>query len=474
MTTLLRFIVSASFVASAVAVTPGAAAQSVDTLRLSLPNALHRALAVSPEVAEVASQRAFAEARYDFARANRFLTQFQLTTAHALAPGLSNPNNTPTDQLYLDPDVRNDWGDLRMFNQVEASLLQPIFTWGELSQSIAAARSGIAVDDAATDEKSAEVALRTGELYFDLQLAAALERLTDEAGRILEQAREEINRLLEEGAEDVDDADLFQVLITQESFNRQVVEVNEKLATASSAVGRQLFVPTDTAVVAAGVLEQIVFELDRLERYQELALSHRPILRKAASGYEAQSSLVRVERSHLYPKLFLGASYRISDTPGRFRQPNPYINDPLRGQSARVGLGIRQNLNLFQTNSKIRQAVARLDQIAFQQEAAHQLVLFEVERAYRNVTIAAAAVEAQENALRISREWLQSETINFDLDIGDTENLVRAVQTNLTLQAETYQVIRDYNVAIIRLLHASGILIETVGSGTLVGLSGSG
>jgi hypothetical protein len=118
---------------------PRAGAQPADTLRFSLAEAVTRALDVSPEVAEVDAQRQFSVARYDFARANRFLTEFRLTTAHAIVPGLDNPNDTPTDELYLDPDVRNDWGSLRMFNQVEASLVQPILTWGELKHSIAAA-----------------------------------------------------------------------------------------------------------------------------------------------------------------------------------------------------------------------------------------------------------------------------------------------------------------------------------------------
>jgi len=449
-----------------------AAARQADTLRLSLPDVVTGSLDVSPEVDEVEAQREYSEARYDLARASRFFTEFQLTTAHALAPGIDNPNNTPTDRLYLDPDVRNEWGALRMFNQVEASILQPIYTWGELSQSVAAARSGVAVDRAARDEKAAEVALRAGELYVDLQLADALERLTAEAGEIVQRAKREITRLLEAGTENVDDADLFQVMITEQTFNRRVTEVNERLATARAAVRRQLFLPDETTIGATSTLERIPFAVDSLETYQRLALRHRPILRRVASGREARSALLRVERSKLYPRLVLGARFRVAATPGRYRQPNPYINDDLRGQSAQVGIGIRQNLNVFQTRSRIRQAAAQLDQVEFQQDAARQFVLFEVEQAWRDVTITRAAVDAQDNALRISREWLQTEQINFDLDIGDTENLVDAVRMNLELQAEMHRAVRDYNVALLRLLHASGILIESVQNGTLVGASG--
>ncbi len=446
----------------------GAEARQSDTLRFTLPEAVSRALEVSPEVSEVEAQRSFSEARHDFAKANRFLTEFNVTTAHALAPGVDNPNGTSDELLFLDPDVRNDWNSLRPFNQIEASILQPLYTWGELGKSIEAARTGIEVDAASVREKEAEVALRTAELFYDLQLTAALRLLTDEAGEIVQRAKREIQRLLDEGAEDVDDADLFQVMITEETFNRQVTEVTEKRATAAAAVSRQLFLPEGAIADAQGVLNRLAFSLDSLTYYQQMGLSRRPILNKADAGLSAQSALVDVERSKLYPRLILGASYRIGYTAGRPKQRNPYVGDRLNTQTAQIGIGLRQNMNLFQTRGKIRQAEARRDQVRFQQEAARQLVLFEIEQAYRNVIIRASAASAQDNALRISREWLQTETINFDLDIGDTENLVRAVQTNLSLQAERYEAIRNYNVSVVRLLHAAGILVETLESGTLV------
>ena len=72
---------------------------------------IKRALEMSPEVADVAAGRDFANARWDFARANRFLPQFGINSAHSLSPGLKSVGDTPTDQLYLNPNVRNDWDE---------------------------------------------------------------------------------------------------------------------------------------------------------------------------------------------------------------------------------------------------------------------------------------------------------------------------------------------------------------------------
>lgn len=441
-----------------------------DTVTLNVEAAIQRALEISPEVEAVAADMAFAEARYSLARASRFATEFNATTAHAVAPGLDIPDpELPREALYLDPNVRNDWEDLRPFNRLEVNLLQPIYTWGELGGNIRAAKSGVAVEAAAVRSTALEVALRTGELYYGVLLMNELARLTDRAGDIVDQARREIRRLLDEGAEDVDDADLFQVQITEQEFLRRVVEVEQRQQTARSALARQLFLPEGTVVVPAqDVLTPLPFTLDSLETYMAVALEQRPEVAQAAAGIEAREALVTVARSHYFPKLFLGVEARYSYAAGRYRQPNPYISDPFLGRSVRAGFGLRQQLNFAQTRARVEQAEAELNEVRFQQEAAQQLVLFEVEEAYRNLIIARAALASRERALTISKEWLQTEYINFDLELGDTENLVRAVQANLELEASYYEAVQRYNVAVLRLLRATGTLVRRAESGTLV------
>jgi outer membrane protein TolC len=441
-----------------------------DTLRFNLESAIERALDESPQVAAVASRREYASARARLARASRYLTEFSLTSAHSAAPGLDNPNGTPTNRLFLDPDVRNNWDDLRPFNQVEIELLQPIYTWGELGGNVRAASRAVMVEDAAVRAEETAVALQTAKLFFGLLLTDALKIVARDAGDVVQDAKEEIERLLNEGAPDVDDADLFQVLITEQEFNRLVVEVEEKKRTAEVALRRQLLLPDDVFVMAdAVILAPIPFQLGSLDEYQELALQNRPELEKAAAGLAARQALVEVARSDYYPKLFLGGKFRAAATAGRYSQENPYHGDRLRGSSLEAGLGVRLGLSFHQTRARVEQARAQASEVGFQLDALRQLVLFEVEEAYRSLITAQAALDAAQEAYRLSKEWLQMETVNFDLDLGDTENLVRAVRANLDLQAKEYQAIYDYNVAVMRLLQTSGTLRQAIHSGTFLG-----
>jgi outer membrane protein TolC len=417
------------------------------------------------------AKKTYAEARLSLARASRYLTDFSATSAHAVAPALDNPNATPVDRLYLDPDVRNDWSVLSPFNRIEFEAVQPLWTWGQLGSSIDAARAGVDVDAAGVRVTENDVLERTAELYYSLQLADALGRLTREAGDIVDQAKREIDRLLEEGASDVDYADLFQVEITEQEFLQRVIEVEESRKLARAALARQLFLPEGQTVdVEAQVLEPIEINLKSLEEWQALALAERPELAGITAGVEARASLVEVARSDYFPKLFLGLSGKWAYAAGRERQRNPYVSDPFLSRGVQAGFAVRQNLNFSQTRAKVRQAEAQHAEVRSQQEGLRQLVLFEVEEAYRRVLIAQAAVSAREEALLISKRWLRDEQINFDLDLGDTENLVRAVRDNLSLQAQREQAVFEFNRALIRLWRKAGYLKTALGDGTLLGL----
>src|SRR5690606_14504882 len=105
-----------------VGLAPGwvAAQTAPDTFRTDVTGAIQRALEVSPEVDVVRAERDYAAARRDLALASRFATDFNLQTAHAVAPGLKNlAEGVPPEDYYLYPEVRNDWEDVRPLNRFE-------------------------------------------------------------------------------------------------------------------------------------------------------------------------------------------------------------------------------------------------------------------------------------------------------------------------------------------------------------------
>ncbi len=447
-----------------------------DTMEVSLTEALVRTLEASPEVDQRQAERRFATARSEEARANRFLTDVSLDVASSFAPGLDIPadNTRPDNELYLNPNVENDWsiGALRPFARFGIAVQQPIWTGGELSGSIRAARHGVDVEAADVDRKALEVTARAGETYYNLLLTEALDRLADRTQEVVDRAQREINRLLDEGDEGVSQADLFQTRLTEEEVKRRIVEIDQQQATARSALQRQLFLPEGTTVApAASELQPISFSIhpDSLDYYVRRALQNRPEIDQAEAGVKAREALVDVARSDYYPKIGVQASLSQSITlPERPNPDNAFVGDSFMGTGTRTGIGIQQNLNFGQTSARVDQAQAELSAVKHQRTAARQLVRFEVEQAYRSLLTATADVESRDRSTTISGEWLRTEQVNFDLDLGDTEDLVKAVRADLEAQARYLEAVKRYNVAVLNLLEATGTLPDRARNGTLL------
>jgi outer membrane protein len=436
---------------------PGGYAAGADTVRVDLPSVIQRALSVSPDILAQRAQTRFAKSRLDEALSSRILPEFSLTTAHAAAPGLRNPNGTPNNRLYLDPSVRNDYSKLSPFNRVDISMVQPLWTWGQLKGLTNAARAGQDYEDGQLATSREKVARRVAGLYYSVVLSEALDRLANEASKIISDAETEFEKLMDEGSLDVGEADLFQLRIVGFEIRGRKAEVREKARTARMALRRQLMLPDETVVMVKDrTLNPAYYELDSLDTYFRRGLQARPELSQLTAGVAALSSLVQVARSDYYPKVFWGVSAAYSGTSDRFRQRNPYVGDPFLTRSLETGLGIRMKLNFRQTRARVAQAQARVDGARQQESGARQLVLVEIENAYREVRFRREAVDAAEGALKESKDWLRFEQVNYDLDLGDTENLIKAVKANLELQAARHQAVFDLNMAYLDFFRAIG------------------
>ena len=433
-----------------------------DTVRVSLQESIDWALRVSPDLEAARASERFAEARSDMARRSRFLTEMSFEAAFSAVPGLTNPNRQPVDALYLDPEVRNDFSSISPYAQTRFDLLQPIHTFGALRGNMRAAEYGAQVEGGVVRAAELAVMLRAADLYFNVLLTDALYNLTEDAAEVVEQAQEEIMRLLDEGDPEVDEADRYQVLITEQELQRRTREVREQRLLARSGLRRQLMLSAGTTVVLEeSALEPMAFLMQPLEDYYDIARSNRPELIQARAGLLAREAQYQVARAEYYPQIFFGLSSSVTGAANRHRQPNPFISDAFRRSSARVGIGFRQKLNFALTKTRVRQAEARRDEVQSLLRAAEELVLYSVEEAYRNVTIAESALAAQDSSLAISKEWLRVETINFDLDLGSTENLIDAVQANLELEARYLEAVQAFNRAVLGLQHALGTRVGT-------------
>ncbi len=434
------------------------AVQSNETIRLSLDEFLEKGIEVSSLMDAEYQNVELAENRHRQARNQRFLPRIQLTTAHGFVPGLNSPEGRSDGSLYLDPDLENDWETWGMFNQGEISALQPVITWGGISNAIDAAKSGAEAVKYEYSAGEAEYRLQLFELYQSMLLAMEMQRLLEDAREVLEEAEEQLEELREEGDDTFTEADMYKFRIFRQEFSTREQEVIRSLEFVENAWDIALDADeTVTYLPQEDFLDPIDVTLRDLNEYLHLASAERSELRGLEKAEEAARYGVEAQKAERYPSLVIGLDARAAYTPNRPRQTNPFIRNNTNYLTASFGVGFQQNLNFRTVNMNVERREAERRQVEYQREAAEDGIRLELSEVYRDLQIAESDMENTRQAVTISNEWLREEQIDYDLGFGDMENLVDAVRENLELEVEYRQSVHRYNMKLAELYRKAGL-----------------
>lgn len=403
-----------------------------------------------------------AENRYVEARMSRFLPRIELTTAHGLVPGVKSTSDAydfPRDQQYLDPSLRNDWNEWGVFTRAEITTLQPIYSWGAITNAIEAARQGAEIARFDHQIESSRLELHLFELYQSRLLSLELKRLVDEARRDFRKAEDKLDEMVESGDDSISDADLFKFRLFREEFEGRAREVDENhrfvISAWNLALGKD---PREAVVIlpAESFLDPIDTTLAAFDVYEEAALRGRAELRKADAAFRAANHGLEASVAQQYPALFFAFSASYAKTPNRPRQSNPYIINSANFESIRYGIGIRQNLNFGMMRTHVNRSRLQLEQAREARNAAETGIRLDLLDGYRTASVALSRYRQATSMLQISNEWLRLEQINHDYDIGEIKDLVDSVQKNLELKVLQKQRAYELNVQLGRLAVKAG------------------
>lgn len=434
-----------------------------DTLRLSIHAFIEKGLEESTQLKARQQNVDLAGTRIQEAKASRILPNASANTAHGLVPGVKGTQGNPPGSLYLDPTLRNDWEDWAIFTRAEITAVQPIYTWGAISNAIKAAESGAKAAEAAFQGEMSQYEITLWELYYAKLLAIELSRLVERANSDLRRAERELDKLLEDGDESIEDKDVYEFNIFKYEFAMMADEVNENLNTvnriwnlALNNEGDVVYLPDDQ------FLDALDITFEDIGYYEQRALVSRPEMRQISAVADAAQFGLEVAKAQNYPSFFLGLSASVAVTPNRPKQDNPFIQNRTNFSNLVYGFGFRQNLNFGIMRSRLERSRIQYRQATYTKEAVSDALRLDLNERYKNVMISRSRIDNLANAYDVSNEWLRQEQLDYDLGFGDVKNLVDAVKKNLELEVALKQRTHDFNVNTGRLYRAAGIPLREI------------
>ena len=428
----------------------GGAARAAEQPKYTLAECVRAALTNSPDLGAAAADLAAARARLLQAKAGRYGD----STYTQLFGLVNEAHGSPV----YSPDNKNDFFQgLGPFTRMELEVNIPVWTFGKLDAALEAAQQGLESERARGDMRRAEVILNTKQMYSGLLLARQLSAVLHDMLDTMDKAIKKTEERLETGSSAVTEIDLLKLRIGRAKFAKGVLQVDASEGLARSALARAIGIPEGADFdIADRKLAPLEAHIDPLETYLAGGVENRPEWRQLVSGVAARSAQVKLEEAGYYPTVFFSTGIRYAVAGNRTEQTNPFAYDNFNFLQPVGVFGLRWDLNFFVQQAKVEQARAELEQVVAERRSAASGLLLDIRRAYSEVAQQRATMGTAEQGRKAARALLILSVSNFDLGIGEAEELFKALGAYTEASSDYFRAVHDYNLALAMLSKAVG------------------
>lgn len=426
-----------------------AAAAASPCATLDLPSALSLAERRSDEVAIKQAELHAAEADQSLARALRYVPEFTVTGITSVVPAahgnVVQSTNTNRSLRGLGPFVR-----------VDASAVQPIWTWGQLNAARDAANAGYKARALLVKDQVSQVQLRVIQLFWAQATARKLLSIAGEVEKALQQVDEKIDESLKNEEGDITTEDRYRVNLFKAELASRKADAQKGLELAQIGLAATLAMDPQTVQFEAPPLEAPGDELPALPSLLQAAESQRPDLQALDEAIHAREAEVKADEGAMLPAFFIAGQFSFAYAGNRDVQFNPWVNDPFREIGGGVVLGARQNLAFPMLFAKLDKAKAELATLKVQRQGLARLVDVQVEAARTEAESARTKLAAAQASLGSGKAWFRSAALNFGLGVDDAKALLEAYQGYVGSQVNLASASYDLLVARAKLDQLTG------------------
>ena len=427
-----------------------AATAWAETPAYDLATCLRTALANSPDLEAAAAELAGARAQISQAQAGRY-GQAEYTQLLGLVNGAEG------NAVVSNTNKNDFFKNLGAFTRFDLLVNIPLWTFGKLDAALRAAQEGMESQAANAERRRAEVIFGTKQLYYSLLLTRQLSAILHDMQDNMDKAVRKSEQRLQAGSAAVSELDVLKLKVGRSKFAKGVYEVDAAMELTRAALARAIGVPvTPEFDIRDRRLEAVAANLDPLDDYLAQALVQRPEARQLQTGIAAQSAKVDLEEASYYPMVFLSTGLQFARAGNRTEQKSPFANDEFNYVRPVGVLGMRWDLNFLETSAKVDEARADLHRLQALQRDATTGMQLEIRKTYGEVAQARETIKAAEEGRKAGRGLLILSVSNFDLGIGEAEELFKGLGMYTETSTDYMRAVHDYNVAVAALSKAVG------------------
>lgn len=324
---------------------------------------------------------------------------------------------------------------------------QPLFTGGRLVNAHAMAREGVR---SSTEQRQAvynELVFRVKEAYYSILIAQKYADVAGQSVRLLDAHLRDVQRFVESDL--AARVDLLRTEVQRADAEQRLNGTRNAVDLSMSAFNNLLDRRLDTPVKVKDVLKYEP-RVITLEEASKAALEQRPELRALEAAVEVAERSVNLARAEYYPTFAARGTYDW--------EKGTQLEIVDDGWHWTVGVSASMSLwNWGATRARVAQARARTEQARLNLEKARDGVALEVRQAFLKIGEAEKNVAVSEKAVASAQESYRTTKERYREGVGTNTDVLDAETALATSEANRYQALFDFNVAVARLEKAIGL-----------------
>ena len=415
-----------------------------ESVKITLNSAIQRMINFNGELASEKKGLDFAQGRIDQARAALFPKAELYLLAAPIFEEKGNALGTVKDY--------SKWG---AFTNVKMTVLQPIYTFGIISEYKKAAQSGYEVETQKVRSKQAELIYRLKQFYYGVQLATDLFEIVKDGKEKIETAIARAEDLLVKNK--IKREDLFAL----KSYYAQIIgrydEAKRGMDIAKQALAwtMGLSINSDIQLEEESIIPEDV-ELKDESYYMAEASASRPEWKMLEAGIDATKALWQGQVKQKRPVFFAMGYGNLAYTGVRTPQHNAYLNDPFNDMSGAILFGFKFNLDWWSINALSKQNKAEYEKLVVAKDTLTEGMMLQISKAYREASDHRKAIDYTKEGENNANKWMMNAFMGYGMGFNESRDLMDSLKAYFEAQLNYNLTIYNYNMALAELTKYTG------------------
>ncbi len=352
-------------------------------------------------------------------------------------------NKRTSTGMVIQPDESKSWG-LRLDQSLSLS--------GREIIALNISRYNIERSRYDIQTEKEEYLLRVATSYYNvLKAKKALEIAQANLQRLIRHRDAAMVRLR---AGEITKTDLLRAEAETSRAKAEITRAENSLKIAKAVLARIAGLRGDFEVIESLISESSVTGLS-IDSLRQIALSERPELKAAEFQKRVAEDQVRYTKGAYWPTLIVQGMYlRREEDPASL-----FLNrESLYG-------GITLNLPLFEgglRKAEVMEMKSRLRQAELLYEDEKKTIGIDIERAYLDLITQKEVIKSLEDQLRHAKDNFKTVSRQYELGLANSIDVIDANTLYLTSERQLSEARYDYELAVIRLERAAGILLRNL------------